>query len=45
VDHGFLYLPYVPLRDFSDHLGQDVCVLKNQGKIGQKNTPRITKEC
>jgi hypothetical protein len=39
------YLPYVPLTDFPNHLGQDIDVLKNQRIIGQKNTPRITKEC
>ena len=39
------HLPYVPLTDFPNHLGQDIDVLKNQRIIGQKNTPRITKEC
>jgi len=40
-----VHLPYVPLTDFPNHLGQDIDVLKNQRIIGQKNTPRITKEC
>ena len=40
-----VHLPYVPLGDFSDLLCQAGHVLKNQRIIGQKNTPRITKEC